>query len=157
MNNITLYDYLAYSDRNKAIGFLRRHGVYSKMNSYEDISRELRRYARKNREDGLFELIEIHPDKELFSHTCKSCKDKDMEIETLSKDKNHNNNDDFKNFMYMNAMNQNSRYGYFNADGNNGIGKSDEERIVNRVTYNAFIVGGFLLLGVALLMKTQKS
>jgi len=39
---------------------------------------------------------------------------------------------------------------YFNAIGQ---AKADEEKIVNKMTINSIIVGGFVLMGIALMLK----
>lgn len=66
MSNITIYEYLAYNVPNDCVSLLERYDIVSAQNESELIE-DLKAFVRQYKEEGLKELADIHPDKDLIS------------------------------------------------------------------------------------------
>jgi hypothetical protein len=102
---------------------LSKDGGYSRPQSPDELESQLKDYVNKNGEKGLKALAEIHPDKDLIKSICECSKNKVEKKENFS-----------------NA----------NGSGNSNIPDSQTEQ-VNLA--KMMIFGGFILVGIALIMK----
>jgi hypothetical protein len=136
MSKITMYSYLAEKVPADVHFTLNKYGKYDKAHSPEELELQIKDFVNSYGENGLLALAEIHPDRELIEKGCHSCKTKDDKINTLA----------FQNDMASNFVGQ---MPYFNATGES----INEERVVNKMAINSIIVGGFVLMGIALMLK----
>ena len=65
MNDITIYEYLACNVPKECQNLLSRYDV-PPVNTVEELTENLKAYVRVQGEDGLKDLADIHPDKELI-------------------------------------------------------------------------------------------
>lgn len=146
---ITMYGYLAERVPSDVHFVLNKYGKYRKSRNAEELTHQIKDFVRTNGENGLRALAEIHPDRSLIEMDCDSCKTKDKEIDTLVAEKK----DIYSNFTMNSPMNNPM---YYNAIGGGQDKSSNDDRLINKMSINAIIVGGFVLMGVALMLKTQK-
>ena len=66
MSSITLYEYLAYNVPTQCQGILDRYDVPASQNE-EELTENLKAFIRVYGEEGLQELADIHPDKDLIA------------------------------------------------------------------------------------------
>jgi len=65
MNDITIYEYLACNVTSECENILARYDV-PPSNTVEELTENLKAFVRVHGQDGLQDLAEIHPDKELI-------------------------------------------------------------------------------------------
>ena len=124
MKKITIYEYFANNCPQDAYDLLSQQGdSYSRPQSPQELEGQLKDYVNKNGEKGLLKLAEIHPDKELITMVCDCKKSKSV----VEKKEN-----------------------FSNANGNSNISDSQSEQIN---LAKMMIFGGFILVGIALIMK----
>ena len=115
---------------------MNKYDSYRKARNTEELESQIKHFVRTFGDKGLNSLAEIHPDRELIQGTCTSCAIKEKEINNLSI-----NRDIHSNFM---GQQQNAYY--------NAVGET-EKKVINKMTLNSIIIGGFLLMGIALIIK----
>jgi len=131
----TMYKYLSEKVPSDVHFVLNKFSTYKKARNSQELEEQIKHFVRKFGANGLQSLAEIHPDRELIEISCSSCKVKEskiLELETSTELKQSILND--KNM-------------YYNANGN------QDDRIVNKMTINSIVVGGFVLMGIALMLK----
>jgi hypothetical protein len=126
MKKITIYEYIANNVPSDAHFVINKYGGnYTRARNVKELEAQLKDFVKKNGKQGLLALAEIHPDKELVSLV-----DKD------SQKSNFNDSDQLPQFA--------------NATGTSVITKTDKEEL----TYSKILIlGGFLLLGIAIITK----
>ena len=126
MKKITIYEYFANNCPQDAYDLLSQEGGnYSRPQTPQELEGQLKDYVNKNGEKGLLKLAEIHPDKELITMVCDCKKTKNKSVAEKK--------DNFSN-----------------ANGNTNISDSQSEQIN---LAKMMIFGGFILVGIALIMK----
>jgi hypothetical protein len=126
MKKITIYEYFANNCPQDAYNLLSQEGSnYNRPQSPQELEGQLKDYVNKNGEKGLLKLAEIHPDKELITMVCDCKKTKNKSVAEKK--------DNFSN-----------------ANGNSNISDSQSEQIN---LAKMMIFGGFILVGIALIMK----
>jgi hypothetical protein len=133
----TMYKYLSEKVPSDVHFVLNKYGSYRKARNSKELEGQIKHFVRNFGANGLQSLAEIHPDRELIEISCHSCKAKDSKIQELQSSK------DLRETI-LNEKNM-----YFNATGN----QEKEEKIVNKMTINSIVVGGFVLMGIALMLK----
>ena len=138
-NKITIYDYIAERVPSDAHFLINKYGKYRKARDSRELSYQLKDFIRTFGEKGLNELAKIHPDKHLLQLNCDSCEKNKRLLEEEKK-------------SYFNAQ----RMFGFNAKGGNENDKKDNtEKVVGRVNANMLVMTGFVLMGVALIVKIK--
>jgi len=132
---ITLYSYLANRVPADAHFVLNKYGRYRKARNERELEYQLKDFVRSFGAKGLMALSEIHPDRQLVEKEWKACQKKEQDYTHL--------------LAQHNTTSQ--QQAYFNAS---GTGK--EDRMIQKFNYNLIIMGAFVLMGVALLMKNKK-
>jgi hypothetical protein len=126
MKKITIYEYFANNCPQDAYDLLSQEGGnYQRPQTPQELEGQLKDYVNKNGEKGLLKLAEIHPDKELITMVCDCKKTKNKSVAEKK--------DNFSN-----------------ANGNSNISDSQSEQIN---LAKMMIFGGFILVGIALIMK----
>jgi len=131
---ITLYRYLATNVPSDSHFILNKFGSYQKAKNIDELENQLKSFVNTYGSNGLKALSEIHPDRELIENDCQTCIGKEEVIKSLKKDKEKEK----EQFFY------------------NATGSGDDDKIVSKISNNMFIVGGFVVLAVALLIKQNK-
>lgn len=137
----TMFSYIADKVPADAHFVLNKYSTYPKANNSRELEEQLKHFVNKHGANGLMALAEIHPDRELIESTCTSCAKKDKEIAEMGVVAT--------NLKRDYAM---SEPRYYNATGENG-GNIDHDKLINKMTINSVVVGGFVLLGIALMLK----
>jgi hypothetical protein len=130
-SKITLYDYLASRVPADAHFTINKYGKYRRARNERELSYQLRDFVRTFGEKGLIELAQIHPDKKLLDIHLDNCNCEKC-FEKRSKE------------MMSNFAGQNM----FNANGNPPAPAKE-----NDSSSKILILGGFVLMGLALIMK----
>jgi len=129
---ITLFDYLASSVPSKVFNVINRNNDYRMPNSQRELTAQIKDFVKKNGESGIKDLASIHPDKDLINSNC-DCKKEDktakVDLNTMVLQK-HDNYSDFSGKEFM-----------------------DKFKTINT---NMVILGAFVLLGVAYIVKSNK-
>ena len=137
---ITLYDYLASSVPTKVFDIINAKNTYRQPQSQRELTNQLKDFVKKNGESALIDLAKIHPDKDLINSDCDKCKsaelDKKMEIKEPKEIKE-------TQIVYSNFNGETKS----NTDGKEMIDK------IKTINTNMVILGAFVLLGVAYLVK----
>jgi hypothetical protein len=137
-NRITLYDYIAERVPSDAHFLINKYGKYRRARDSRELSYQLKDFIRTFGEKGLNELAKIHPDKALLQLNCDSCEKNKRLLE-----------EEKKSYMF----NAQRMFG-FNANGGNENNQKDNtEKVVGRVNANMLVMAGFVLMGVALIVK----
>ena len=136
-SKITMYKYLSEQVPSDVHFVLNKYGSYRKARNSKELEGQIKHFVRSFGSNGLESLAEIHPDRELIQITCNTCKEKDSMINNLKSGKE----------LRETILNEKNMY--FNATGN----QEKEEKIVNKMTINSIVVGGFVLMGIALMLK----
>jgi|TARA_Y100000385_G_C12930221_1_gene566428 hypothetical protein len=134
---ITMFAYLSERVPTDVHFVLNKFGKYRKARDSRELEEQIKHFVRNYGENGLKSLAEIHPDRELIETTCKNCEIKDKEMSNFSLNKG----------MQDTFLSQQTAF--YNAIGENG----KEERIVQKMAINGVLIGGFVLMGVALMLK----
>ena len=124
MKKITIYEYYAYNCPADAYNVISKKGNYPRPQSSQELESQLKDYVNKNGEKGLLALAKVHPDSELVKMVC-SCQTTKKETEKK------------ENFSNANG-------------GNSNIPDAQAEQIS---LAKMMIFGGFVLVGIALIMK----
>lgn len=133
---VTMYSYLAEKVPSDVHFVLNKYSSYQKARNKRELENQIKHFVRNGGANALQRLAEIHPDRELIQISCESCKVKESKILELS------NSRELKETIL------NDRNMYYNASGN-----ENNERMINKMTINSVIVGGFVLMGIALMLK----
>ena len=137
---ITLYDYLASSVPTKVFDIINAKNTYRQPQSQRELTNQLKDFVKKNGESALIDLAKIHPDKDLINSDCEKCKsaelDKKVEIKEPKEIKE-------TQIVYSNFNGETKS----NTDGKEMIDK------IKTINTNMVILGAFVLLGVAYLVK----
>ena len=133
---LTMYSYLAEKVPSDVHFVLNKFSNYQKARSSRELENQIKHFVRNGGANALQQLAEIHPDRELIQISCQECKVKESKILEIS------NSRELKETIL------NDRNMFFNANGT-----ENNERIVNKITMNSVIVGGFVLMGIALMLK----
>ena len=131
-----MYSYLAEKVPSDVHFVLNKFSNYQKAKSSRELENQIKHFVRKGGANALQQLAEIHPDRELIQISCKECVVKDSKILEIS------NSRELKESLL------NNRQMYYNA-----VGDDNQEKIVNKMTLNTVVVGGFVLMGIALMLK----
>jgi len=129
---ISLFDYLASSVPSKVFNVINRNNDYRMPNSQQELTAQIKDFVKKNGESGIKELASIHPDKDLINSNC-DCKKEDKTAKVDSNTmvlQKHDNYSDFSGKEFM-----------------------DKFKTINT---NMVILGAFVLLGVAYIVKSNK-
>lgn len=123
MKKITIYEYYAHNCPSDAYDVISQEGGYRRPQSPQELEGQLKDYVNKNGERGLKALAKIHPDTDLVKSVC-SC--------------NHDKQEEKKE-------------NFSNASGGNSNIKDSQAEQINLA--KMMIFGGFVLVGIALIMK----
>jgi len=129
---ISLFDYLASSVPSKVFNVINRNNDYRMPNSQQELTAQIKDFVKKNGESGIKDLGSIHPDKDLINSNC-DCKKEDKTAKVDSNTmvlQKHDNYSDFSGKEFM-----------------------DKFKTINT---NMVILGAFVLLGVAYIVKSNK-
>lgn len=135
MASTTMYKYLSEKVPNDVYFTLNKYGNYRKARNSKELESQIKHFVKQHGANALHSLAEIHPDRELIQISCTGCKVKESKILELSTTKD------------LNETILNQQNSFYNATGN------ENEKMVNKITINSVIVGGFVLMGIALLLK----
>tara|TARA_Y100000592_G_scaffold101114_1_gene185616 strand:+ start:11555 stop:11995 length:441 start_codon:yes stop_codon:yes gene_type:complete len=133
---LTMYSYLAEKVPSDVHFVLNKYSNYQKARSSRELENQIKHFVRNGGANALQRLAEIHPDRELIQISCQECKVKESKILEIS------NSRELKETIL------NDRNMYYNASGS-----ENNERMINKMTINSVIVGGFVLMGIALMLK----
>lgn len=133
---MTMYKYLSEKVPSDCHYVLNKFSSYRKARNSKELENQIKHFVRNGGANALQSIAEIHPDRELLEGSCTNCKVKETKILELSTTK------DLKETIL------NDRNTFYNASGNN-----QDEKIVNKMALNTVVVGGFLLMGIALMIK----
>lgn len=129
---ISLFDYLASSVPSKVFNVINRNNDYRMPNSQQELTAQIKDFVKKNGESGIKDLSSIHPDKDLINSNC-DCK----KVDTTSK-------------VDSNTMVLQKQDNYSDFSGKEFVEK------IKAVNTNMIILGAFVLLGVAYIVKSNK-
>jgi hypothetical protein len=133
---LTMFSYLAEKVPSDVHFVLNKYSNYQKARSSRELENQIKHFVRNGGANALQRLAEIHPDRELIQISCQECKVKESKILEIS------NSRELKETIL------NDRNMFYNANGT-----ESNERMVNKITMNSVIVGGFVLMGIALMLK----
>ncbi len=133
---MTMYKYLSEKVPSDCHYVLNKFSSYRKARNSKELENQIKHFVRNGGANALQSIAEIHPDRELLEGSCTNCKVKETKILELSTTK------DLKETIL------NDRNTFYNASGGN-----QDEKIVNKMALNTVVVGGFLLMGIALMIK----
>jgi len=132
---MTMYKYLSEKVPSDCHYVLNKFGSYNKARNSKELENQIKHFVRNGGANALQSLAEIHPDRTLLEGGCTNCKVKETKILELTSTK------ELKDTILS------DRNTFYNASGNN------DEKVINKMTINSIVVGGFVLMGVALLIK----
>tara|TARA_B110000259_G_scaffold32230_1_gene35427 strand:- start:3411 stop:3839 length:429 start_codon:yes stop_codon:yes gene_type:complete len=132
---MTMYKYLSEKVPSDCHYVLNKFGSYNKARNSNELENQLKHFIRNGGANALQSLAEIHPDRTLLEGGCTNCKVKETKILELTSTK------ELKDTIL------NDRNTFYNATGN------EEEKMVNKMAINSVVIGGFVLMGVALIIK----
>jgi len=130
-----MYKYLSEKVPSDCHYVLNKFGSYNKARNSKELENQIKHFVRNGGANALQSLAEIHPDRTLLEGGCTNCKVKETKILELTSTK------ELKDTILS------DRNTFYNASGNN------DEKVINKMTINSIVVGGFVLMGVALLIK----
>tara|TARA_R100000697_G_scaffold65782_1_gene78496 strand:+ start:4189 stop:4698 length:510 start_codon:yes stop_codon:yes gene_type:complete len=129
---ITLYDYLASRVPADAHFTINKYGRYRRARNEQELAYQLRDFVRTFGEKGLIELAQIHPDRKLL----------DIHLENCNCEKCFEKR---KNKMMSEFANQQRMF--------NATGTKVEQVDTKGQKEGLLILGGFVLMGLALILK----
>ena len=129
---ISLFDYLASSVPSKVFSVINRNNDYRMPNSQQELTAQIKDFVKKNGESGIKDLASIHPDKDLINSNC-DCK----KVDTTTK-------------VDSNTMVLQKQDNYSDFSGKEFVEK------FKTINTNMVILGAFVLLGVAYIVKSNK-
>jgi len=131
-DKITIYDYIASRVPSDAHFLINKYGKYRRARDQRELAYQLKDFVRTFGENGLNELAKIHPDKNLINSHCESC---ETNKKLLAEEKyKMENTERFLRFS--------------NADGGGNKAPKDNSN-------KMLITSGFILMGIALIMKAK--
>lgn len=133
---LTMYSYLAEKVPSDCHYVLNKFSSYRKARNSKELENQIKHFVRNGGANALQSLAEIHPDRELLELSCTNCKTKETKILELTSTK------ELKNTILA------DRNTFYNATGVNS-----EEKMVNKMAINSVVIGGFVLMGIALMIK----
>jgi hypothetical protein len=139
MSKTTMYRYLAERVPADVHFVLNKYSRYDKARNPDELEYQIKDFVNNYGDNGLKAIAEIHPDRDLIELSCVSCKSKDDAISQLQN----------QNTLVDSLASQS----YFNAIGNTQSDSISEERVVNKMAVNTAVIGGFVLMGIALMLK----
>ena len=131
---ITIYEYLASRVPSDAHYTINKFGKYRRARNERELE-----YQLKN---GLKELANIHPDKDLLQIHCNKCSEIDRKNNDMSSLM------EAQSKMMLNASGGNTPPATPPAD--------NTDKIVGKVNANMLVMGGFVIMAVALIIKFKK-
>ena len=137
---ITLYDYLASSVPTKVFDIINAKNTYRQPQSQRELTNQLKDFVKKNGESALIDLAKIHPDKDLINSDCDKCKSAELNKKVEIKEPKEIKE---TQIVYSNFNGETKS----NTDGKEMIDK------IKTINTNMVILGAFVLLGVAYLVK----
>lgn len=137
---ITLYDYLASSVPTKVFDIINAKNTYRQPQSQRELTNQLKDFVKKNGESALIDLAKIHPDKDLINSDCDKCKSAELNKKVEIKEPKELKE---TQIVYSNFNGETKS----NTDGKEMIDK------IKTINTNMVILGAFVLLGVAYLVK----
>ena len=139
---ITIYEYLASRVPSDAHYTINKFGKYRRARNERELEYQLKNFVKTFGDNGLKELANIHPDKDLLQIHCNKCSEIDRK-----------NND-------MSSLMEAQSKMMLNASGNNTPttppAVDNTDKIVGKVNNNLLITGGFVIMAVALIIKFKK-
>ena len=129
---ISLFDYLASSVPSKVFDVINRNNNYRMPNSQQELTAQIKDFVKKNGESGIKDLGSIHPDKDLINSNCE-CKNVNTSTKVDSNTMVLQKHDNYSDFS----------------------GKEFVEKF-KTINTNMVILGAFVLLGVAYIVKSNK-
>ena len=129
---ISLFDYLASSVPSKVFDVINRNNNYRMPNSQQELTAQIKDFVKKNGESGIKDLASIHPDKDLINSNCE-CKNVNTTTKVDSNTMVLQKHDNYSDFS----------------------GKEFVEKF-KTINTNMVILGAFVLLGVAYIVKSNK-
>lgn len=136
---MTMFKYLSEKVPSDCHYVLNKFGSYNKANNSNELENQIKHFVRNGGSNALQSLAEIHPDRTLLEGGCTNCKVKETKILELTSTK------ELKDTIL------NDRNTFYNASGYDNLAPND--KVINKMALNSIIVGGFVLMGVALIIK----
>lgn len=142
-NKITIYSYLANRAPSEAHYIINKYGKYRRARNERELEYQLKDFVKTFGDNGLKELANIHPDRHLLELHCAKCSNTDKK-----------NND-------MSSLLEAQSKMMLNASGNNNgapaaVAPADNtDKIVSKVNNNMLIMGGFVIMAVALIIRKK--
>ena len=137
---ITLYDYLASSVPAKVFDVINAKNTYRQPQSQRELTNQLKDFVKKNGESALIDLAKIHPDKDLINSDCDKCKSAELDKKVEIKEPK-----EIKETQIV--------YSNFNGDTKSNTDGKEMIDKIKTINTNMVILGAFVLLGVAYLVK----
>ena len=137
---ITLYDYLASSVPTKVFDIINAKNTYRQPQSQREFTNQLKDFVKKNGESALIDLAKIHPDKDLINSDCDKCKSAELDKKVEIKEPK-----EIKETQIV--------YSNFNGDTKSNTDGKEMIDKIKTINTNMVILGAFVLLGVAYLVK----
>ena len=141
---ITIYSYLASRVPSDAHYVINKYGKYRRARNARELEYQLKDFVKTFGDNGLKELANIHPDRHLLELHCAKCSNADKK-----------NND-------MSSLLEAQSKMMLNASGNNNAAPAaspppadNTDKIVGKVNNNMLIMGGFVIMAVALIVKRK--
>tara|TARA_R110000751_G_scaffold305047_1_gene421058 strand:+ start:250 stop:765 length:516 start_codon:yes stop_codon:yes gene_type:complete len=137
-NRITIYSYLANRAPSESHYVINKYGKYRRARNEKELEYQLKNFVKNFGDNGLKELANIHPDRDLLELHCDKCSNTDKK-----------NND-------MTSLIEAQSKMMLNVSGNNNGTNppaDNTDKIVSKVNNNLLITGGFVIMAVALLIK----
>jgi len=139
---ITLYDYLASSVPSKVFDIINAKNTYRQPQSQRELTNQLKDFVKKNGESALIDLAKIHPDKDLINSDCDKCKSAELNKKVEIKEPK-----EIKETQIV--------YSNFNGDTKSNTDGKEMIDKIKTINTNMVILGAFVLLGVAYLVKNK--
>lgn len=132
-DKITMYEYLANSVPADASFVINKYGRFEKPRNERELAKQLKSFVKMYGEKAINELAKIHPDRKLLEANCGKCE--------ISKNE----------AMQQRPMPIPKPYyqEFSNAEGNTEL----KESTTNRLTTNMLVIGGFMVMAFALIVK----
>jgi hypothetical protein len=139
---ITIYEYLASRVPSDAHYTINKFGKYRRARNERELEYQLKNFVKTFGDNGLKELANIHPDKDLLEIHCRRCSDIDKKNNDMSSLM------EAQSKMMLNASGGNTPAATPPAD--------NTDKIVGKVNANMLVMGGFVIMAMALIIKFKK-
>jgi hypothetical protein len=133
-DKITMYDYLASSVPADVSFTINRFGRFKKARNEKELAKQLKSFVNMFGDKAIIELSKIHPDRKLLEAGCSKCE----ETKRNPAPKPHH--------PFANAT------GYV-APTTTSDDSGEKEKQTKKITTNMLIIGGFMIMSFALIMK----